>query len=96
MFSRFFAFGVFKHVNPIGLTCLGGGATQELSKTLPSFNLGIVHQTITGILQKKKKERNRSRINGCWNAAGVQFTPAPWLQPTNQESQTSVNLKKIK
>jgi hypothetical protein len=37
-----------------------------------------------------EQKRNRSLINGYWNDAGVQFIPAPWLQPTNQESQTSV------
>jgi hypothetical protein len=26
-----------------------------LSKTLPSFNPGIMHQTITGILRKKRE-----------------------------------------
>ena len=42
-----------------------------------------------------EQKRNRSLINGYWNAAGVQFIPAPWLQPTNQESQTSVNFRRI-
>jgi hypothetical protein len=44
----------------------------------------------------KGKKRNRSRINGCWNAMGVQFILAPWLQPTNQDSQTSVNFRRTR
>jgi hypothetical protein len=43
-----------------------------------------------------EQKRNRSLINGYWNAAGVQFILAPRLQPTNQDSQTSVNFRRTR
>ena len=75
----------------IGLTCLGGGYPECLKNSIIEQNPPLVKPRNNAPNHNRyfmEQKRNRSLINGYWNAAGVQFIPAPWLQPTNQESQT--------
>ena len=63
------------------------------AKPSPRYNPAIMHRTKTCILPKIREIEAVSMGVGTLRGYAVQFIPAPWLQPTNQESQTSVNLE---
>ena len=69
----------------------GGGLYKSLKNSIIEQNPPLVKPRNNAPNHNRyfmEQKRNRSLINGYWNAAGLQFIPAPWLQPTNQESQT--------
>ena len=82
LFARFFAFGVFKHVNPIVLTCLGGtgkgtvDADEKEWLSCSPFSTEVVEVGWSSSCSSEEKDWTE-----MWSSGSASLTGSPGRMP---------------